>query len=61
MFKKQTIWRCSKCGAEIENREYGGCCKECNGIWKPKGEFIIWEEDGEVWSTNSIFWRDFFK
>jgi hypothetical protein len=34
--------------------------------WKPKDEFIICveeEDDGSisVYSTNSVFWRDFFK
>lgn len=34
--------------------------------FKPKGEYIIWvEKEGRgnytVYSTNSVFWRDFFK
>jgi len=34
--------------------------------WQPKGQYIIWvekEDNGKfsVYSTNSIFWRDFFK
>jgi len=34
--------------------------------WKTKGQYIVWvekEEDGSfvVYSTNSIFWRDFYK
>jgi Tol biopolymer transport system component len=34
--------------------------------WKPKGQYIIFsekEDDGSisVYSTDSVFWRDFFK
>lgn len=34
--------------------------------FKPKGQYLIWiekNEDGtlDVYSTNSIFWRDFFR
>ena len=28
---------------------------------KFKGKYIIWEEDGEVWSTDSLFWKRFFE
>lgn len=27
---------------------------------KTKGNYIICEDENEVYSTNSIFWRDFF-
>lgn len=35
-----------------------------NPKWKPKGEYVVWVEKEEkgvtVYSTNSVFWRDFF-
>ena len=40
--------------------------KNRNQKWQPKGKYVIWvekNEDGslEVYSTDSVFWRDFFK
>jgi len=40
--------------------------KNRNQKWRPKGDYVICVEENpdgslEVWSTNSPFWRDFFK
>lgn len=29
--------------------------------WKPKGQYVIYEEDNIVYSTDSPFWYWFFK
>ncbi len=34
--------------------------------WRPKGQYVVWVEENkdgslDVYSTDSIFWRDFFR
>ena len=36
-----------------------------NPKWKPKGEFVVWVEKEDhgysIYSTDSVFWRNFYR
>ena len=55
--------RCRDCNIEKMNNEEKIIKEDIKEFFGfiPKGKYIIWEEDGEIWSTNSPFWKRFFR